>query len=56
MKGNQLGGSFSLELEGYVTDDLAYDISADDLQTALEDLANVGTVAVERYVEQAVTF
>ncbi|CAM9513681.1 unnamed protein product, partial [Sphacelaria rigidula] len=50
VKGNQLGGSFSLELEGYVADDLAYDISADDLQTALEDLGNVGTVGVERYV------
>lgn len=49
MKGNQLGGSFSLELDGYVTDDLAYDASSTVVEAALEDLGNVGTVSVIRW-------
>ncbi|CAN0448848.1 unnamed protein product, partial [Scytosiphon promiscuus] len=48
VKGNQLGGTFALELDGYVTDDMPYDISAEDLEEALEDLGNVGTVGVTR--------
>lgn len=49
LKGNQLGGTFALELDGFVTDDLAYDVSAEELEEALEDLGNVGTVDVTRY-------
>lgn len=48
VKGNQLGGTFALELDGFVTDDLAYDVSAEELRTALEDLGNVGTVGITR--------
>lgn len=48
VKGNQLGGTFALELEGFVTDDLAYDISAEELGEALEDLGNVGAVDITR--------
>lgn len=48
VKGNQLGGSFAVELESYVTEDLGYDSSAEVVQTALEDLGNVGTVSVTR--------
>lgn len=48
LKGNQLGGTFALELDGFVTDDLSYDVSAEVLEEALEDLGNVGTVAVTR--------
>lgn len=48
VKGNQIGGSFTLELEGYVTEDLAYDVAAEDLQASLEDLGSVGTVSVVR--------
>lgn len=48
LKGNQLGGTFGLELDGYVTEDLSYDLSAETLEEALEDLGNVGTVAVTR--------
>lgn len=48
VKGNQLGGTFALELDGYVTDDLAYDVSAEELGEALEDLGNVGTVGITR--------
>lgn len=48
--GNALGGTFALELEGYVTDDLAFDVSADALAEALENLGNVGTVSVTRSV------
>lgn len=48
LKGNQLGGTFALELDGFVTDDLAYDVSAEALEGALEDLGNVGTVGVTR--------
>lgn len=48
-KGNQLGGTFSLELDGFVTDDLAYDTSAEELEESLENLSNVGTVSVTRY-------
>lgn len=50
VKGNALGGTFALELEGYVTDDLAFDTSADALAEALESLGNVGTVSVTRWV------
>lgn len=48
VKGNELGGTFSLELDGYVTDDMAYDASATVVKEALEDLGNVGTVSVTR--------
>lgn len=48
MKGNELGGTFALELDGYVTDDMAYDASATVVEEALEDLASVGTVSVTR--------
>lgn len=48
VKGNELGGTFALELDGYVTDDLAYDASAAVIEDALEDLGNVGTVSVTR--------
>lgn len=51
VKGNQLGGTFALELDGFVTDDLAYDVSAEELKEALEDLGNVGTVGVIRSVK-----
>lgn len=50
VKGNQLGGTFALELDGFVTDDLTYGVSAEDLEQALEDLGNVGTVDVTRCV------
>lgn len=50
VKGNQLGGNFALELDGFVTDDLAYDVSAEELAVALEDLGNVGTVSVTRCI------
>lgn len=49
VKGNQLGGTFALELDGFVTEDLAYDVTAEELEVALEDLGNVGTVDVTRY-------
>lgn len=48
VKGNQLGGTFALELDGYVTGDLAYASSADVVEEALEDLSNIGTVSVSR--------
>lgn len=54
VKGNQLGGTFSLELDGFVTDDLPYDVSAEDLEVALEDLGNVGTVGISRYASRFV--
>lgn len=47
-KGNGLGGTFALELDGYVTDDLAYDASAVLVGEALEDLNNVGSISVTR--------
>ena len=49
VKGNQLGGTFALELDGFVTEDLPYDVTAEELEVALEDLGNVGTVVVTRY-------
>lgn len=48
VKGNKLGGTFSLELDGYVTDDLPFDAAASLVEDALEDLANVGSVGVTR--------
>lgn len=48
VKGNELGGTFALELDGYVTDDVAYDASATVVEEALEDLGNVGSVSVTR--------
>ncbi|CAN0350569.1 unnamed protein product, partial [Ectocarpus sp. 13 AM-2016] len=48
VQGNELGGTFALELEGYVTDDMAHDVTAEVLQGALEDLGNIGTVDVTR--------
>ena len=48
VKGNQLGGTFALELDGYVTEDLPYDATAEEVDAALEDLGNVGIVSVSR--------
>lgn len=48
VKGNELGGTFALELDGYVTDDMAYDASAAVVEEALEDLGSVGAVSVTR--------
>ena len=43
-----LGGTFTLEFEGQRTGYLPYDISADDMKTALELLDTVGEVDVSR--------
>lgn len=47
--GNPLSGTFKLEFDGQTTDALDYDITAEDLQEAMEALANInsGDVVVE---------
>ena len=46
---NDLGGSFRLKFEDFETDALAYDISSDDMKTALESLPTIGTVNISRH-------
>ncbi|CAM9684288.1 unnamed protein product, partial [Phaeothamnion confervicola] len=48
VKGNQLGGTFALGLSGYITEDIPFDASKDDVAAALMALDNVGLVWVER--------
>ena len=45
-----LGGSFTLEFGGYVSEDLPYDASADGVKAALEALPGTGMVDVNMTV------
>ena len=45
---NDLGGSFRVSFEEHSTADLSYDISADDMEAALEALPTIGDVEVSR--------
>lgn len=45
-----LGGSFSVEFGGYVSEDLPYDASADGVKAALEGLPGTGMVDVNKTV------
>jgi hypothetical protein len=47
-KGNTLGGTFTLSYNGDVSDALAFDISAADLDAKLEAIPGVGTVSVSK--------
>lgn len=47
--GNQLGGSFSLTLDGYTVGPIAFDVADTVLTTQLESLPNVGVVSVQRF-------
>jgi len=46
--GNYLGGTFNLEYLGTVTNDLAFDASADDVKDALEANVDIGLVDVTK--------
>lgn len=45
-----LGGSFSIELGGFSSEDLPYDASADGLKAALEALPGAGRVDADKTV------
>lgn len=45
-----LGGSFSVEFGGYISEDLPYDASADGLKAVLEALPGTGRVDVDKTV------
>jgi hypothetical protein len=46
--GNVLGGSFRLSFHGQTTASIAYNAAAAQLQTALEDVSEIGGVTVVR--------
>eukprot|EP00940_MAST-03C_sp_MAST-3C-sp2_P000562 g562.t1 len=46
--GNEVSGSFRLGLDGFTTNELAFDASASDVQAALEELPSIGSVDVHR--------
>ena len=46
--GNILNGSFRLEFEGEITDDIPFDSSSSNLRSQLENLSSVGSVSVVR--------
>jgi hypothetical protein len=48
VQGNQLGGTFTLELLGHVTSPIDFNASDTDMKRILETLPNIGTVTVSR--------
>jgi len=45
-----IGGSFTLSFQGNMTVDLPFDVSAQGMKEALEDLPGIGTVSVSRAI------
>lgn len=45
-----LGGSFSLDFRGFISEELPYDASADGLKATLEALPGMGRVDVSKIV------
>ena len=54
VEGNQLDGSFKLSIGGFTTGELAYDVSAAELEAALELLHSTGPITVTRHLPSGV--
>ena len=48
VRGNQVGGQFTLSFRGYTTDPIEYNAADTVVKAALEQLSNIGTVTVVR--------